>query len=136
MHVSVILRLLVLAAPCHAIVWPSSCAGDNGYTSCSCSFVGTFHVPANETSIPQRAFSGCSGINSITGMAGVTSVGWRAFYSSGLTSFHWPMGAQWIQGAAFDFCRSLRTITGLERVTSIGATYYYEVGTHTFATPR
>ena len=77
-------------------------------------------VPNSVTSINNYAFSGCSGLTSITLPNGVTSIGSYAFYNcSGLTSITLPNGVTSILGGAFAGCNGLTSITIPNGVISI-----------------
>jgi hypothetical protein len=73
------------------------------------------------TSIGYAAFSGCSGLTSITIPSGLTSVGNEAFYDcSSLTSITIPDGVINIGEYAFSGCNSLTSITIPNGVINIG----------------
>ncbi len=73
------------------------------------------------TSIGKWAFSGCSGLTSITIPDSVTSIGLYAFSScSGLTSITIPGSVTSIGSDAFSGCSGLVSVTISEGVTSIG----------------
>jgi hypothetical protein len=73
------------------------------------------------TSIGGDAFSGCSGLTSITIGSGVTRIGDNAFnHCSGLTSVTIPNSVTSIGNSAFQRCSSLTSITIGSGVTSIG----------------
>ena len=73
------------------------------------------------TSIGDGAFSGCSGLTSITIPDSVTSIGSYAFYyCSGLTSITIPDSVTSIGSHAFEGCSGLTSITIPDSVTSIG----------------
>ena len=79
-------------------------------------------IPNNVTSIGEGAFSGCSGLTSITIPNSVTSIGGSAFCGcSGLTSITIPNSVTSIESAAFGYCSGLTSITIPNSVTSIGA---------------
>ena len=78
-------------------------------------------IPNSVTSIGDYAFSGCSGLTSITIPNGVTSIGGWAFYRcTGLTSITIPNSVTSIENYAFFYCTGLTSITIPNSVTSIG----------------
>ena len=79
----------------------------------------------NATSIVASAFSGCSGLTSISISEGVTSIGQEAFSGcSGLTSISIPEGVTSIGASVFSGCSDLTSISIPEGVTSIGASAF------------
>ena len=71
--------------------------------------------------IASQAFSGCSGLTSVTIPNSVTSIGYGAFeYCSGLTSVTIPNSVTRIGDWAFSSCRGLTSVTIPNSVTSIG----------------
>ena len=78
------------------------------------------------TSIGRSAFSGCSGLTSVTIPNSVTSIGEGAFSGcSGLTSVTIPNSATSIRKETFYFCARLTSITIPNSVTSIGEKAFY-----------
>ena len=78
------------------------------------------------TSIGNSAFSGCSGLTSITIPEGVTSIGDDAFaYCSGLIEITIPDSVTSIGSNMFYNCGGLTSITIGEGVTSIGSSAFY-----------
>ena len=78
-------------------------------------------------SISDNAFSGCSGLTSVTIPESVTSIGSAAFNGcSGLTSIAIPDGVTRISNYAFDGCSGLTSITIPNSVTSIGEWAFYK----------
>jgi len=83
-------------------------------------------IPNSVTSIGNWAFSGCSGLTSITIPNNVTSIGNGAFsYCSGLTSITIPNSVTSIGNWAFSHCSGLTSVTIGNSVTSIGNCAFY-----------
>ena len=83
-------------------------------------------IPDSVTSIGSSAFSGCSGLTSVTIGNGVTSIGSYAFKNcSGLTIVTIPDSVTSIDGGAFSGCSGLTSVTIPDSVTSIGS-YAFE----------
>ena len=81
----------------------------------------TVDVKVGTTSIASNAFSGCSGLSSITIPEGVTEIGEMAFCNcSNLTSITIPESVTEIGGYAFEYCSSLTSIAIPKSVTKIG----------------
>jgi len=79
------------------------------------------NLPKGTTSIGNSAFSGCTGLTSITIPSSVTSIGGYAFDGcTGLTSITIPSSVTSIGVSAFDGCTGLTSITIPDSVTSIG----------------
>ena len=77
------------------------------------------------TSIGNNAFSGCSGLTSVTIGNGVTSIGSSAFYNcSGLTSVTIGNSVTSIGQNAFYNCSALTSVTIPDSVTSIGSSAF------------
>ncbi len=98
------------------------------------SYSGNVVIPAsvtyngttyNVTSIGSRAFSGCTGLTSITIPSSVTSIGNEAFRGcAGLTSIEIPSSVTSIGESAFQDCTSLTSIEIPCGVTNIsGGTF-------------
>jgi hypothetical protein len=78
-------------------------------------------IPNNVTSIGNCAFSGCSGLTSITIPNSVTSIGYSAFYGcTGLTSITIPNNVTNLEsGGIFEKCTGLKTViigSGITRI--------------------
>ena len=91
-----------------------------------CSGLTSVTIPNSVTSIGERAFSGCSGLTSIVIPNSVTSIGERAFSGcSGLTSIVIPNSVTSIGDYAFYCCSGLTSIVIPNSVTSIGDYAFY-----------
>ena len=91
-----------------------------------CSGLTSITIPNSVTSIGERAFSNCSGLTSITIPNSVTSIGNNAFSGcSGLTSITIPNSVTTIISGAFFGCSGLTSITIPNSVTSIGYDAFY-----------
>ena len=82
---------------------------------------GSYSIPDGVTSIGSSAFSGCSGLSSVTIPDSVTSIGSSAFSGcSSLSSVTIPDSVTSIGSSAFSGCSSLNSVTIPDSVTSIG----------------
>ena len=92
-----------------------------GYSAFSgCSGLASITIPNSVTSIGDYAFDGCTGLTSITIPNSVTSIGEWAFQDcSGLTSITIPNSVTSIGSGAFWDCTGLKSITIPNSVTSI-----------------
>ena len=85
-----------------------------------CCQQGTYIIPNSVISIGNSAFSGCSGLTSVTIPNSVTSIGSEAFRGcSGLTSVSIPNSVTSIGSSAFSNCSGLTSIEIPNSVTSI-----------------
>ena len=90
------------------------------------SLVTLFMYGDGVTSIGGSAFSGCTGLTSVTIGNGVTSIGTWAFEGcAGLTSITIPDSVTSIGNSAFKNCTGLTSVTIGNSVTSIGEDAFY-----------
>ena len=91
-----------------------------------CSGLQSVTIPSSVTSIGSAAFSSCSGLKSVTIPSSVTSIGDNAFSScSGLKSVTIPSSVTSIGDYTFSGCSSLQSVTIPSSVTSIGSRAFY-----------
>ena len=91
-----------------------------------CSGLTSITIVDSVTSIGDSAFCNCSGLTSITIPDSVTSIGHEAFCNcTGLTSITIGNSVTSIGDAAFDGCSGLTSITIPDSVTSIGMAAFY-----------
>jgi uncharacterized repeat protein (TIGR02543 family) len=87
---------------------------------------GNYAIPSSVTHIDNFAFSGCSGLTSVTIPSSVTFIGSYAFSGcSGLTSVTIPSSLTSISNCAFSDCSGLTSVTIPNSVTSIDGTAFY-----------
>ena len=90
------------------------------YAFSGCSGLTSLTIPSSVTSIGYSAFKGCSGLTSFTIPSCVTYIGGSAFQGcSGLTSFTIPSSVTSIDESAFEGCSGLTSFTIPSSVTSI-----------------
>ncbi|MBQ3623065.1 MAG: leucine-rich repeat domain-containing protein [Bacteroidaceae bacterium] len=104
--------------------------------SASGSYTGNIVIPEtvkydgvaySVTTIGVGAFSGCTGLTSITIPNSVTTIGSGAFSCcSGLTSVTIPNGITTIETGTFEYCHGLTSITLPEGLTTIGYWAFYQ----------
>ena len=91
------------------------------YAFSGCSGLTSITIPDSVTSIGSNAFSYCRGLTSITIPDSITSIGSNAFYNcDGLTSITIPDSVTSIEWGVFSGCSGLTSITIPDSVTSIG----------------
>ena len=93
--------------------------GESAFSGCT--GLTSITIPSSVTSIGGSAFQGCTGLTSITIPNSVTSIGWGAFRDcTGLTSVTIPDSVTSIGESAFYNCRGLTSVTIGNSVTNIG----------------
>ena len=108
------------------LVIPVSVTAIKDYAFSGCSGLTSVTIPNSVTSIGNSAFPGCSGLTSVTIPNSVTSIGNYAFDGcSGLTSVTIPNSVTSIGDNAFDGCSGLTSVTIPNSVTSIGWHAFY-----------
>ena len=90
------------------------------YAFSGCTGLTSITIPNSVTSIGESAFSGCTGLTSVSIGNSVTSIGESAFSGcTGLTSVTIPKSVTSIGASAFYHCSGLTSITIPNSVTSI-----------------
>lgn len=96
---------------------------DNAFSGCS--GLSSVTIPNSVTSIGNYAFNGCSGLSSVMIPNSVTSIGGCAFFAcSSLTSVSIPNSMSTISYDTFAKCTSLTSITIPNSVSSIGSSAF------------
>ena len=103
------------------VVIPSCVAVVGRGAFSGCSGLTSVTIPDSVTSVEDSAFSGCSGLTSITIPDRVTSVGNRAFYGcSGLVDVVLGEGVTNIAYWAFNYCRNLKNVVFKGNAPEVG----------------
>ena len=98
--------------------YPVARIGDYAFSGCT--GLTSITIPDSVTSISYSAFSGCDGLTSITIPDSVTSIGNGAFENcTGLTSVTIPDSVTLISAYAFSGCTGLTSVTISDSVTGI-----------------
>ncbi len=120
------------------LVIPNSVTSIERSAFSGCSGLTSVTIPNSVTSIGSSAFSGCSGLTSVTIPNSVTSIGDYAFSRcSGLTSITIPNSVTSIENNLFSNCTSLTSVTIPNSVTSIGNFAFQNCSSFTsFAIPN
>ncbi len=111
------------ASLCQVVITGGS-IGDRAFSGCT--GLTSVTIPDSVTSIGGYAFSDCTGLTSVTIGNGVTSIGESAFYGcKGLTSVTIPDSVTSIGENAFYNCKGLTSVTIPDSVKSIGNRAFY-----------
>ena len=82
----------------------------------------SFEIPADVTTVGERAFANCTSLASVSFPSNLTSIGKRAFYGcENLSNVTIPAKVSSLGEESFARCESLASITVPRSVTSIGA---------------
>ena len=105
---------------------PGGVTNVDSYAFSGCTGLTSVTIPAGVMNIGSSAFSGCTGLMSLMIPDGVTSIGERAFCNCrGLTSITIPNGVTSIGDDEFWDCSGLDSVTIPDSVTSIGFSAFY-----------
>ena len=117
-------RIVEGGGPCvsyHGNIWHTSNDELCMYAFSGCSGLTSLTIPSSVTEIGSYAFEDCSGLTSLTIPSSVTEIGWYAFSGcSGLTSLTIPSSVTEIGRETFMGCSGLTSLTIPSSVTSIG----------------
>ena len=117
-------RIVEGGGPCvsyHGNIWHTSNDELCMYAFSGCSGLTSLTIPSSVTEIGSYAFEDCCGLTSLTIPSSVTSIGWYAFEGcSGLTSLTIPSSVTEIGRETFMGCSGLTSLTIPSSVTSIG----------------
>ena len=103
---------------------PVTCIGSYAFSGCS--GLTSVSIPNSVTDIGIETFADCSGLTSVTIPNSVTSIGDSAFSGcSGLTSVTIPNSVMYIGWLAFSVCNGLTSVTIGDGVTIIGLQAFY-----------
>ena len=107
-------RIVEGGGPCvsyHGNIWHTSNDELCMYAFSGCSGLTSLTIPSSVTEIGSYAFEDCSGLTSLTIPSSVTSIGYYAFSGcSGLTSLTIPSSVTSIDDNAFSGCSGLTSI--------------------------
>lgn len=110
-----------LVAGCRNTIIPNSVTSIGSEAFSGCSGLMSITIPNSVTSIDIWAFSDCSGLTSVTIPNSVTTIRGGAFRRcTGLTSITIPNSVTTIEESAFLYCTDLTSITIPNSVTTIG----------------
>lgn len=83
----------------------------NAYAFSGCSGLTSVTIPDSVRSIGEHAFAHCSGLTSVTIPSSVTNIGtWAFSYCKSLTWIRIPRSVRKIEDWTFDYCSNLKTV--------------------------
>ena len=111
---------------CVNTVIPNTVISIGGYAFSGCSGLTSLTIPNSVATISDGAFSGCSGLASIVIPNSVLTIGNEAFFQcSGLTNVTIPNSVTSIGDAAYRDCSGLKDLYIGDSVKSIGGAAFY-----------
>jgi len=102
------------------LILPDSVSSIDSWAFGNCSSLKAVRLPNGLTSLALATFSGCSGLESVRLPDGLTAVGPHAFNGTALKTITIPAGVTEIGYYAFYNCKALTAITLPARVKTIG----------------
>ena len=118
-------KTLILGCKTSVIPTDGSVTSIENRAFSGCTGLTSITIPSSVTKIYAGAFSGCTDLTSITIREGVTEIGIAAFEDcTGLTSITIPSSMTKIGESAFSGCTGLTSITIPEGVTKIGSSAF------------
>ena len=109
-----------------SVTIPDSVTSIGNSAFSGCSGLTTLSIPDNVTSIGTRAFRDCTALTSVTIPDSVTNIGSNMFYGcTALTSVTIPDSVTSINGNTFYGCTALTSLIIPGSVTDIGASVFY-----------
>ena len=128
-------RSNALIQGCKNTIIPSGVTSIGSYAFSGCSGLSSITIPNSVTSIGKEAFRSCYSLSSITIPNSVTSIGKEAFRSCySLSSITIPNSVTSIGNSAFKYCDGLTSVVIPYGITSIGSAVFSACGSLTSVT--
>lgn len=86
---------------------------------------GSVSIPSGVVKIGDVAFMECRNLTSVRFPNSVTTIGWGAFLSSGLTNIIIPDGVTEIEQMTFEYCNNLTDVTLPDNLQKINSSAFY-----------